>query len=126
MVFRPFANLSPPFRRLSPLQQKHILKTKRLALVLERLPYIYIYTHDLYYAILYMYIHVISTTVGCILLYFISFTLCYIISFYIILCCIIFCHIIYYIVSYYTILYYIILYYIIVYYIYIYVCAYFA
>jgi hypothetical protein len=47
-VFRPFANLSPPFRGLSPLQQKYtsisanvtrILKvSKSLAWILERLP----------------------------------------------------------------------------------------
>ena len=46
MVFRPFANLTPPFRGLSPLQQNvhiHICRchsdTKSLAWVLGRLPY---------------------------------------------------------------------------------------
>ena len=49
MVFRPFANLTPPFRGLSPLQQNihiHICRchsdTKSLAWVLGRLPYIFI------------------------------------------------------------------------------------
>ena len=52
MVFRPFANLTPPFRGLSPLQQNihiHICRchsdTKSLAWVLGRLPYIYIYIY---------------------------------------------------------------------------------
>ena len=52
VVFRPFATLSPPFRDLSPLQQKtyiHICKchsgTKSLTWVLARLPYIYIYIY---------------------------------------------------------------------------------
>ena len=46
MVFRPFANLTPPFRGLSPLQQNihiHICRchsdTKSLAWVLGRLPH---------------------------------------------------------------------------------------
>ena len=46
MIFRPFANLTPRFRGLSPLQQNthiHICRchsdTKNLAWVLGRLPY---------------------------------------------------------------------------------------
>ena len=60
MIFRPFANLTPRFRGLSPLQQNthiHICrchsdtKTKNLAWVLGRLPYncIYIYIYNCIY-----------------------------------------------------------------------------
>ena len=66
MVFRPFANLTPPFRGLSPLQQNihiHICRchsdTKSLAWVLGGLPYIYIYICIVFHIVcrIYVYIH---------------------------------------------------------------------